>query len=326
MFFKKRKVLGTVTIFEEDDLAAEDKFNDLGIDAEKADQLDIMTTTQLKELALANARAGKEATARTVQLANEANQIGLETAEKLHDQTENLEKLGDDFVVVHEYLNKTERKSPFLSFLSIFFNFLYTSKTTLTWKYCLLFSNFNCQGVVNKMRTPRILRMFQRRKGRKGLDSSPLSKKELKKQEEMRRNGVESLAMERNESTLVSIREATVVTMDDVLESSSGGGRKGKQYNKTKNRHVSAPVGMYDDLQEESDVYGNYDDDVADVLRDQDNDLDDLSQTLMGMKDVAVAMNHELDHQRHLINQMQDYTEQTKIKTAKNTKAIKEIE
>lgn len=110
MFFKKRKVLGTVTIFEEDDIAAEDKFNDLGIDAEKADRLDIMTTTQLKDLALANARAGKEATARTLKVANEANQIGLETAEKLHLQTENLEKLGDDFVVVHEYLNKTERK------------------------------------------------------------------------------------------------------------------------------------------------------------------------------------------------------------------------
>lgn len=168
--------------------------------------------------------------------------------------------------------------------------------------------------------------MFQRRKGRNGLDTTPVSKKELKKQEEMRRNGVQSLAMERDESTIVSIREATVVTMDDVLESSPGGNRKGNNYNKSKNRHVSSPAAVYDDLEEESCMYGEYDDDVADVLRDQDNDLEDLSQTLMGMKDVAVAMNHELDHQRHLINQVQNYTQQTKIKTAKNTKAIKEIE
>lgn len=174
------------------------------------------------------------------------------------------------------------------------------------------------------MRTPRILRFFQRRRGRKGLDTNVKSQKELKKQEAIRRNGVESLGLvDGKESTLESIRNATVVTMDDLLESSSG---KGKKYNKSQNRHVSSPAAIYDDLEGESDMYGEYDDDVADVLRDQDNDLEDLSQTLMGMKDVAVAMNHELDHQRHLINKVQDYTHQTKMKTAKNTKAIKEIE
>lgn len=109
MFFKKKKVLGTVTIFEENDIVAEDKFNDLVEDAENADELDIMTACQMKELAIANVRAGKEATARTLRVANEANQIGIDTAEKLHGQTEQLEKMGDDFVVVHDYLDKTER-------------------------------------------------------------------------------------------------------------------------------------------------------------------------------------------------------------------------
>lgn len=315
-----------MTIFEEDDIVAEDKFNDLGEDAENADEVDIMTVAQMKELAIANARAGKEATARTLKVANEAKEIGIETAEKLHEQTEQIEHLADDFVVVHDYLDKTERT---YTIFSDYYGFVYLF-CSLNIERCNLFLNpqlivmcgcLQIIGVVNKMRKPKLLRLFQRKKGRKKLEEKKLSRKEQEEKERVRQNGVSATHLERLRS---SKTPAVVMSMDDIASDLSPS--VGNGWNWKKDRNASAPsVVAYTD-EVSKDPYADYDGDVAGVLRDQDGDLGDLSDTLAGMRDIAVAMNYELDHQNGLISKVQDYTEQTKGRTMENARKIRMIE
>lgn len=171
---------------------------------------------------------------------------------------------------------------------------------------------------MNKMRKPKLLRIFRRKKGRKQLETPKITKQEQHAREQVRRNGVGALQLERQRSN----RNAPVMTMDDLAGDSSSssvsGGWKGKK------DYVSAPSFIRYDRK--NDEYSEYDDDVADVLRDQDGDLEDLSDTLAGMRDVAVAMNNELDHQNDLIGRVQDYTEQTKDRTMENARKIRMIE
>lgn len=113
--FRKKKIIGSVTVFDETDQAAANKFNDLSLHTagDDSEDLDKMTTQQLRQLAIGSAQAGKDSTARALKIANEAREIGVNTAETLQGQTEHLEKLGDEFEVVHDYLDKSERKCYF---------------------------------------------------------------------------------------------------------------------------------------------------------------------------------------------------------------------
>lgn len=114
-----------MTIFEESNIVAVDRFNDLGLEHEDGSddekQLDHLSIQQLEQLAVASAHTGKEATARALQIAIEAREIGVSTAGAMHDQTVRLERMGDDFEVVHDYLDKSERKdtTPFLKLLPL---------------------------------------------------------------------------------------------------------------------------------------------------------------------------------------------------------------
>lgn len=112
MFRKRPKVLGSVTIFEDDNIDAVDRFNDLVLDNDggTGDHIDNMTSQQISELAIANAQTGKEGTKRALQIVTETCEIGDNTAETLHGQTAQLERLGDEFEVVNDYLDKSERK------------------------------------------------------------------------------------------------------------------------------------------------------------------------------------------------------------------------
>lgn len=109
--FRKKKNVGSVTVMEDEP----GEFDDLGLaDAPAAkahdpEALDQMSAQQLEALALGSANAGKEATSRALRMANEAREIGANTAATMHKQTEQLEKMSEDIEVVHDYLDKSER-------------------------------------------------------------------------------------------------------------------------------------------------------------------------------------------------------------------------
>lgn len=112
--FRKKKNLGTVTVFDDEP----DNFNDLGLSTpsiptaqrQQDRPLDQMTTQQLEALALGSAQTGKEATTRALRMANEAREVGVNTADTMKKQTDQLEKMSEDIEVVHDYLDKSESR------------------------------------------------------------------------------------------------------------------------------------------------------------------------------------------------------------------------
>lgn len=112
--FRRKKHLGTVTVFEEDEPVPADNFDDLGLnDIKHKDStnqdLNQMTAAQLESLALGTAQTGREGTQRALRMALEAREIGVSTAETMKSQTAQLEKMSEDIEVVHDYLDKSER-------------------------------------------------------------------------------------------------------------------------------------------------------------------------------------------------------------------------
>lgn len=109
--FRKKKNVGVVTIMDEE----QEEFDDLGLSEAAAAQerdpeaLDQMSAQQLEALALTSANAGKDSTTRALRMANEAREIGVNTAATMHKQTQQLEKMSEDIEVVHDYLDKSER-------------------------------------------------------------------------------------------------------------------------------------------------------------------------------------------------------------------------
>lgn len=110
--FRKKKNLGTVTVFEQDTI--KDDFDDLGLNDVKRNNstdhdLNQMTASQLEALSLGTAQNGREGTQRALRMALEAREIGASTANTMHKQTEQLEKMSEDIEVVHNYLDKSDR-------------------------------------------------------------------------------------------------------------------------------------------------------------------------------------------------------------------------
>lgn len=115
--FRKKKNVGSVTVFEEEESPhAPEEFDDLGLNdlkhRESQQDLNQLTGRELEALALGTANAGKESTARALRMANEAREIGVNTASTMKQQTEQLEKMSEDIEVVHDYLDKSERMLP----------------------------------------------------------------------------------------------------------------------------------------------------------------------------------------------------------------------
>lgn len=111
MLWKKKKVLGSVTIFGEDDESAANRFYDLGtrgLDSE--DCLGHLSAAQIRQLALQSACAGKESTQKTLKIVHEIREVGTSTANTLQKQTAQLENVETDCEVVKNYLEKSEGK------------------------------------------------------------------------------------------------------------------------------------------------------------------------------------------------------------------------
>lgn len=112
MLWKKKKILGSVTIFNEADEGAANRFYDLettGLDSN--DYLGHRSAAQIRLLALQTACAGKQSTENTLQVVHEIREVGTSTADALQKQTAQLENVETDCEVVKNYLEKSEGKS-----------------------------------------------------------------------------------------------------------------------------------------------------------------------------------------------------------------------
>jgi hypothetical protein len=161
--WKKKQATGAVTVFEDEldgDAGGGNKYSDLGLGAGRprgyGEDEDLMqlSAAELEALALSSAQAGTEGTARALAMALETREIGVTTAQTMRQQTEQLERLGDEIEVVHDYLDKSDR-------------------------------------VINKMSKPKIVRMFQLpKKDGKGLDKMKGSRKDQAERDALKARGL----------------------------------------------------------------------------------------------------------------------------------------
>ena len=294
--FRKKKNLGSVTVFEDDDAAdapAADQFHDLGLSPPPAEDLDGLTAQQLEALALGSAQVGKESTARALRLATEAREVGVNTAQKMHAQTAQLEKMSDDIEVVHDYLDKSER-------------------------------------IIDKMSRPKLARLFVRKKaGGKGLDKVKTSRKDADAREELRRGGVDAVDLKGMRAAGEGDGPAAV-TLDDLerdvlLEGAELVEASAPRRARIGRRKKDAAPPAARDAREVQEDYSQYSEGVAHVMRKQDDDLDQISGALADMQALAGAMNNELDYQDKLINEVQDFTVETSVRTKENARKINKI-
>ncbi|KAI0566603.1 hypothetical protein FGB62_7g665 [Gracilaria domingensis] len=300
--FRRRRNLGTVTVYEDDEPIPQDNFDDLGLDDMKhkdssTQDLNQMNASQLEALALSTAETGREGTQRALRLAAEARDIGVTTAETMHKQTAQLEKMSEDIEVVHDYLDKSE---PFQCPL-----------------HALYFAPL---GIIDKMTKPKLARLFHRRKGTgKGLDKVKATKKERASREQLREQGLDAVDLdEMTDSQKALTLEQFENDRNELFNGETvqdfRRGRRGKK----KEAEVKQTRQITED-------YSQYSDAVASVMRQQDDDLDQISDALGDMKALASAMNNELEYQDKLITEVKDFTTETSRRTKENAKKINRI-
>lgn len=289
--FRKKKEFGSVTVLDDDEESGQD-FNDLGLDEKRPsdgqDDLQNMTTEQLEKLAISTAQAGKESTTRALRTAMEAREIATTTAQTMQQQTEQLENMSEQIEVVHDYLDKSER-------------------------------------TIEKLNKPKLVRMFQRKKpAGKGLDKVKVSRKENEQREELRTKGLDSIDVKKLQTSV----DGKSVQMQDLqreqlLEEDAGSSTTtGRLAWLGKKSREPAPRVQTRDIQ---DDYSQYSSGVADVLRQQDDDLDAIGDAIADMKAMGTAMNNELDYQNTLVTDVQERSSVTAQRTKANARKIARI-
>lgn len=175
--------------------------------------------------------------------------------------------------------------------------------------------------------------MFQRKKpAGKGLDKVRGSRKERTAKEEMREKGVEALDMDR----LQSASTDQIVTLDDLDDSqqqrnelfgteTSEKGASSSRLRAPRFRKKDNPQPTVKSSRQVKEDYSQYSEPVANVMREQDEDLDQISDALADMKELAGAMNNELEYQDKLIHEVQDFTQETSRRTKENARKITKI-
>ena len=240
------------------------------------------TVEQLEAEALREARAGKESTTRALRLATEARETGVQTAAQLSEQTKQLERMGEEIEVVHDYLDKSER-------------------------------------IIDKMSKPKIVRMFQRKKtGGKGLDKVKANKKERGHREELRQGGVETLNIEGMQDGRNAREVEEARAMAELNEAD-----KDEKKRKLFGRKNAEKKGIA--VRDIENDYSQYSEGVANAMKEQDKDLDQIGDMLGDMKALAGAMNNELKLQEQLIDEVQDFTSETRKRTQANAKRVQQI-
>lgn len=172
--------------------------------------------------------------------------------------------------------------------------------------------------VIDKMRKPLILRLFQLKK-KAGRCLDEVRTNDRKEREELRRNGVESMSVN-------AVATAKFESMDDLASDDGDSGKEEKSnkrnWIKKKKKNNGEGNGGTRAVTED---YSEYSDGIGDVLRQQDDDLDLIGDVLSDMKNMAHAMNNELDCQSTLITEVQNFTEVTSERTKANARKIEKI-
>lgn len=285
--FRKKKNVGTVQVYEDDEEATSargggggEDFDDLGLDDARRDEagekdVDQMTAGELEALALSEARSGKESTGRALKMALETREIGVATATTMKEQTEQLERMGENIEEVHDYLDKSER-------------------------------------IIDKMSKPKLVRMFQRKKpAGKGLEKARAGKKETAEREHLKAGGLDAVDLE----AMGGGGDDGDDDREELLTVTSA--KKGRRGKKTAGSPQSAR-GVQED-------YSQYTTGVASAMREQDKDLDLISDALGDMKALADGMNKELTYQGKLIEEVQDFTDLTSERTKNHARRVNQI-
>lgn len=242
--FRKKKV-GTVQVYSDDEDVSSpgrgrgDDFDDLGLGGDSRggdlDEADIaqMSGQQLEDAALAQARDGREGTKRALAMALETREIGGATAQRMREQTEQLEKMGENIEEVHDYLDKSEK-------------------------------------IIDKMSKPKIVRMFTRDKKKgKGLDKLKAGKRELAEREKLKASGLGAVELGDDGGSGGSDNEnrEELFTVTDAKKGKKRKGKKGspesgsravqEDYSQYTSGVASAMRAQDDDLDQISDALGD---------------------------------------------------------------------
>lgn len=170
------------------------------------------------------------------------------------------------------------------------------------------------------MTKPKLVRMFQRKKGNgKGLDKVKISKKEREDREQLRDKGLDAVQLDD-----MSDSQKTL-TLDDIDDQRDQlfDGETVTDYKRSRRGKKKEP--QIKETRQIREDYSQYAAPVASVMRQQDDDLDQISDALVDMKALASAMNNELDYQDKLITEVQDFTQETARRTKDNAQKIKRI-
>lgn len=182
---------------------------------------------------------------------------------------------------------------------------------------------FICKGIIDKMSKPKLVRMFQKKKaGGKGLDKVKTSRRDLEAREEMRKKGVDALDIDNMTGSQGKLT-MDELNRDELLEGATPKNESSSGWRSRKSRKPKESVPT--DSRSIHEDYSQYSEGVAEVMRKQDDDLDQISDALSDMRTLAGAMNNELDYQDKLITEVQDFTVETSVRTKENARRINRI-
>lgn len=169
-------------------------------------------------------------------------------------------------------------------------------------------------GTIEKMTKSKIARMFQLKKSNgKGLDKVKAGRKEKEAREELRTKGLDSIdvqGMQKQDGAVSSVELRLTDNDDNVSEARRGlFGKKNKETQVIKARDIKGD-------------YEGYSEGIANVLKQQDDDLDQIGDVLSDMQVMAKAMNNELEYQDKLLHEVQDFTNETSRRAKDNARKI----
>lgn len=187
---------------------------------------------------------------------------------------------------------------------------------------CRFFSFLCCVVVIDKMTKPKLVRMFQRKKGNgNGLSKVKVSRKDQEEREDLRKKGLSVIDldnMEGDNKDHLSMDQLQRNELFDGATEEMAQKRRGRWGRKKEVVETKNPKAVRED-------YSQYSASVAEVMRKQDDDLDQISDALADMHELAGAMNNELEYQDKLITEVQDFTVETSTRTKENARRIKKI-
>lgn len=194
---------------------------------------------------------------------------------------------------------------------------------------CLCWRFGGVVGIIDKMSKPKLVRMFQRKKATgKGLDKVKASRKDQDEREELRKKGIETLDLESFDGGSKGHISLQDLERQDLLEDGGGDNPSASVDGKRriwKGRKGKGGGDVRVNAKNVREDYSGYSQGVAEVMRKQDDDLDLISDALKDMKDLAGAMNNELEYQDRLISEVQDFTIETSVRTKENARRIQKI-